>query len=51
MIVLAVAPSGIVATLLSSGKTAHSTFKLPSGLTNNDELDVIKLIIHILVNF
>ena len=36
-IALAVASSGIAATLISSGKTAHSTFKLPLDLTNDDE--------------
>ena len=35
-IAIAVASSGIAATLLSGGKTAHSTFKLPLNLHNTD---------------
>ena len=33
---LAVASSGIAATLLPGGRTAHSTFKLPLDLTSDD---------------
>ena len=36
-IALAVASSGIAATLLPGGRTAHSTFKLPFDLTSTDE--------------
>ena len=36
-IALAVASSGIAATLLSGGRTAHSAFKLPLDLTTMDE--------------
>ncbi|KAI6647770.1 hypothetical protein LOD99_8485 [Oopsacas minuta] len=35
-IALAVASSGIAATLLEGGRTAHSTFKLPLNLTHED---------------
>ena len=35
-IALAVASSGIAATLLPGGRTAHSTFKLPIDLINNE---------------
>jgi hypothetical protein len=35
-IALAVASSGIAATLLAGGRTAHSTFKLPLNLDNSD---------------
>ena len=35
-IALAVASSGIAATLLTGGRTAHSTFKLPLSLAHND---------------
>ena len=37
LIALAVASSGIAATLLKGGKTAHTTFKLPLDLVNQDE--------------
>ncbi|XP_065837896.1 ATP-dependent DNA helicase pif1-like [Oscarella lobularis] len=36
-IAIAVASSGIAATLLTGGKTAHSTFKLPLNLHNADQ--------------
>jgi hypothetical protein len=36
-IALAVASSGIAATLLDSGRTAHSTFKLPLDVHNNPD--------------
>ena len=36
-IALAVASSGIAATLLTGGRTAHSAFSLPLDLTNQDE--------------
>lgn len=36
-IALAVAPSGIAATLLEGGRTAHSMFKLPLDLAQNEE--------------
>lgn len=35
-IALAVASSGIASTLLDGGRTAHSTFKLPLNINNND---------------
>ena len=35
-IALATASSGIASTLLSGGRTAHSTFKLPFNLLNDD---------------
>ena len=34
--VLAIASSGIAATLLNGGRTAHSTFKLPLNLSHDD---------------
>uniref|UniRef100_UPI00358E4945 uncharacterized protein n=1 Tax=Myxine glutinosa TaxID=7769 RepID=UPI00358E4945 len=37
MIALAVASSGIAATHLTGGQTAHSTFKLPLNLTNTEQ--------------
>ena len=36
-IAIAVASYGIASTILSSGITAHSTFKLPLDLTDDDE--------------
>ncbi len=36
-IAVAVASSGIAATLLPGGRTPHSTFKLPLDLATNDE--------------
>ena len=36
-IAIAVALSGIASTILSSGRIAHSTFKLPLDLTDDDE--------------
>ena len=36
-IALAAASSGIAATLLPGGRTAHAAFKLPLNLTSNDE--------------
>ena len=35
-IAIAVASPGIVSTLLQSGRTAHSTFKLPLDLSDTD---------------
>lgn len=38
-IVLAVAYSGIAATLLSGGRTAHSTFKFPLSINQTDQVN------------
>ena len=42
-IALAVASSGIVATLLEGGRTAHSTFNLPLKICTDDVLSICNI--------